>query len=169
MVYVLNKARAHTAYPQPVSRAHADIFRDIRMFFMSVVRHSPIFEHTAMLAFDAFSEARIEKILYAFTFPFLRRTAIPCRSVVPLTFPTLLLGTSNVNKYKRLLTTLGIPPLSDLPNQDTLQNALSGWCVHYGHSHAASQLNCGVLNYAAMYNTARLPLILDNLSMSETR
>ncbi|KAJ8593596.1 hypothetical protein M405DRAFT_731193 [Rhizopogon salebrosus TDB-379] len=164
MVYVLNKARTHTAYPQPVSRAHADIFGDVRMFFMSVVRHSPIFEHTATLVFDAFGEARIEKMLYAFTLPFLRRAAILCRSVVPLTFPTPLLGASNVNEYKRLLATLGIPPLSDLPNQDTLQNALSGWCAHYGHSHAASQLNCGVvLDYAAVYNTARLPLILDNL------
>lgn len=164
MVYVLNKARTCATYPQPVARAHADIFGDVRMFFMSVVRHSPIFEHTATLVFDAFGEARIEKMLYAFTLPFLRRAAILCRAVVPLTFPTPLLGASNVNEYERLLATLGIPPLSDLPNQDTLQNALSGWCAHYGHSHAASQLNCGVvLDYAAVYNIARLPLILDNL------
>lgn len=164
MVYVLNKARTYTAFQQSAARAHADIFGDVRMFFMSVVRHSPVFEHTATLVFDAFGEARIEKMLFAFTLPFLRRAAILCRSVVPLTFPTPLLGASNVNEYKRLLATLGIPPLADLPNQDTLQNALSGWCAHYGHSHAASQLNCGVvLDYAAVYGIVRLPLILDNL------
>jgi len=164
MVYVLNKARAYTTHPPPVTRAHADIFGDVRMFFMSVVRHSPIFEHTATLVLDAFGEARIEKMLYAFTLPFLRRAAILCRSVVPLTFPTPSLGNSDINEYKRLLATLSIPPLSDLPNQDTLQNALSGWCAHYGHSHAASQLHCGVvLDYPAVYNIARLPLILDNL------
>ncbi|KIK46138.1 hypothetical protein CY34DRAFT_800850 [Suillus luteus UH-Slu-Lm8-n1] len=164
MVYVLNKARTYTAFQQSAARAHADIFGDVRMFFMSVVRHSPVFEHTATLVFDAFGEARIEKMLFAFTLPFLRRAAILCRSVVPFTFPTPLLGASNVNEYKRLLATLGIPPLADLPNQDTLQTALSGWCAHYGHSHAASQLNCGiVLDYAAVYGIVRLPLILDNI------
>ncbi|KAH7907045.1 hypothetical protein BJ138DRAFT_1015142, partial [Hygrophoropsis aurantiaca] len=161
LVYILNKAR-QSPTAQPVSRNHVDLFGDVRMFFMSVVRHSPIFEHTATLVFETFGEARIEKMLYAFTLPFLRRAAILCRAVVPLVFPTS--ATGDVNEYKRLLTTLGIPALSDLPNQDTLQNALSGWCAHYGHSHAASQLNCGVfLELASVYRIARLPLILDNL------
>jgi hypothetical protein len=51
-------------------------------------------------------------MLYASTLPFLKRGVILCRSVVPLTFPTPLLGTSNVNEYKCLLVTLGIPPLT---------------------------------------------------------
>ena len=56
------------------------------------------------------------------------------------------------------------PPLADLPNQDTLQNALLGWCAHYRHSHTASQLNCGViLNYPAVYQIAQPPIVLDNL------
>jgi E3 ubiquitin-protein ligase UBR1 len=134
------------------------------MFFMSVVRHSPVFEHTATLVFETFGEARIEKLLYAFTLPFLRRAAILCRSTVPSAFPTPVFGANEPHEYNRLLRILGIPPLSDLPNQDTLQNALSGWCAHYGHSHAASQLNCGVfLDYPAIYRIARLPLVLDNL------
>lgn len=164
MVYVLNKARSCSSI-QVVSRSHADLFGDVRMFFMSVVRHSPVFEHTATLVFEMFGEARIEKLLYAFTLPFLRRAAILCRSVLPNAFATPSSdGGTDDNEYRRLLTLLHIPPLSDLPNQDTLQNALSGWCAHYGHSHAASQLNCGVvLDYPAVYRLARLPIVLDNL------
>ena len=162
LVYVLNKTRSYST--AVISRrTHEDIFGDVRMFFMSVVRHSPVFEHTATLVFETFSEARIEKLLYAFTLPFLRRAAILCHAVLPFAFPTPSF-TNDPCEYNRLLMMLGIPPLSDLPNQDTLQNALSGWCAHYGHSHAASQLNCGVvLDYPAVYRLARLPLILDNL------
>ncbi|KAI6020986.1 hypothetical protein BKA83DRAFT_4293656 [Pisolithus microcarpus] len=168
MVYVLNKARSCSAL-QPVARSHADLFGDVRMFFMSAVRHSPIFEHTATHVFETFGEGRIEKMLYAFTLPFLRRAAILCRSVLPNAFSTSSSYTSSScshqdNEYQRLLSFLNIPPLSELPNQDTLQNALSGWCAHYGHSHAASQLNCGVvLEYPAVYHMARLPVVLDNL------
>ncbi|KAJ7073950.1 hypothetical protein C8F01DRAFT_1242237 [Mycena amicta] len=162
LVYVLNKTRSHSTTQLP-RRAHEDIFGDVRMFFMSVVRHSPVFEHTATLVFETFGEARIEKLLYAFTLPFLRRAAILCRSVLPGCFPTPP-NTNDACEYNRLLSLLNIPALSDLPNQDTLQNALSGWCAHYGHSHAASQLNCGVvLDYPATYRLARLPLVLDNL------
>ncbi|KAJ8518930.1 hypothetical protein ONZ45_g4061 [Pleurotus djamor] len=163
LVYVLNKTRSYST-TQISQRSHEDIFGDIRMFFMSVVRHSPVFEHTATLVFETFGEGRIEKLMYAFTLPFLRRAALLCRSVLPGAFPTPNFGGSEQLEYKRLLTTLGIPPLSDLPNQDTLQNALSGWCAHYGHSHAASQLNCGVvLDFPGVYRLARIPLVLDNL------
>jgi E3 ubiquitin-protein ligase UBR1 len=163
LVYVLNKTRSHNTV-HIGSRGHEDIFGDVRMFFMSVVRHSPVFEHTATLVFETFGEARIEKLLYAFTLPFLRRAAILCRSVLPSAFPTPSFGTPEPCEYNRLLMTLGVPPLSDLPNQDTLQNALSGWCAHYGHSHAASQLNCGVvLDFPTVYRLTRLPLMLDNL------
>jgi E3 ubiquitin-protein ligase UBR1 len=162
LVYVLNKTRSYSTV-MISRRAHEDIFGDVRMFFMSVVRHSPVFEHTATLVFETFGEARIEKLLYAFTLPFLRRAAILCHAVLPFAFPTPSF-TNDPCEYNRLLMMLGIPPLSDLPNQDTLQNALSGWCAHYGHSHAASQLNCGVvLDFPAVYRLARMPLILDNL------
>jgi E3 ubiquitin-protein ligase UBR1 len=163
LVYVLNKTRNYNTL-QLTRRNHEDIFGDVRVFFMSVVRHSPVFEHTATLVFETFGEARIEKLLYAFTLPFLRRAAILCRSILPSAFPTSSFATEEPCEYKRLLATLGIPPLSDLPHQDTLQNALSGWCAHYGHSHAASQLNCGVvLDYPVIYRIARLPLVLDGL------
>ncbi|KAJ7086018.1 hypothetical protein B0H15DRAFT_844990 [Mycena belliarum] len=169
LVYVLNKTRSHNT-TQLGRRAHEDIFGDVRMFFMSVVRHSPVFEHTATLVFETFGEARIEKLLYAFTLPFLRRAAILCRSVLPLCFPTPPTAVGDACEYNRLLTMLNVPALSDLPNQDTLQNALSGWCAHYGHSHAASQLNCGVvLDFPSVYRLARLPLVLDNLFGAQDR
>ena len=111
LVYNLNKARSYNTMPIPV-RTHQDIFGDVRMFFMSVVRHSPVFEN--------FGEARIEKLMYAFTLPFLRRAAILCRSVLPSSFPTPIFD-SDVCEYTRLLAMLDIPPLSDLPRQDILQ------------------------------------------------
>ncbi|KAF8880925.1 hypothetical protein CPB84DRAFT_1687402 [Gymnopilus junonius] len=164
LVYVLNKSRNYNNTSSVPRRAHEDIFGDVRMFFMSVVRHSPVFEHTATMAFETFGEAKIEKMLYAFTLPFLRKAAILCRAVLPLAFPTLEFGDPTMCEYNRLLIILGIPPLSDLPYQDTLQNALSGWCAHYGHSHATGQLNCSVvLDYPVVYRLARLPLVLDSL------
>ncbi|EMD41464.1 hypothetical protein CERSUDRAFT_146440 [Gelatoporia subvermispora B] len=169
LIYVLNKTRSHHA-TNILQRSHEDIFGDIRVFFMSVVRHSPVFEQAADVVFLLFGDARIEKLLYAFTLPFLRRAAILCRAVSPTEFPTPTSTSDDVCEYRRLLTMLDIPPLADLPRHDTLQNALSGWCAHYGHSHAASQLNCGVvLEYPVIYRIARLPLILDNLYLEQDR
>lgn len=162
LVYILNKTRSSNV-TNIGPRAHEDLFGNIRVFFMSVVRHSPVFEHTANLVFDNFGEARMEKLLYMFTLTFLRRAAILCRAVAPHAFPPPPPSDDSC-EYRRLLTMLQIPPLSTLPEQDTLQNALSGWCAHYGHSHAASQLNCGViLDFPGMYKLAKLPVVLDNL------
>ncbi|KAF8629016.1 hypothetical protein AX17_005872 [Amanita inopinata Kibby_2008] len=166
LVYILNKSRNYNNLPSG-RRMYEELFGDVRMFFMSVVRHSPVFEHMTNVAFETFGEARIEKLLYAFTLPFLRRAAILCRSILPSAFPTPPRPPTlkaEQTEYSRLLTMLGIPPLSDLPKQDTLQNALSGWCAHYGHSQAVTQLNCGVtLDYPAIYRLPKLPVALDNL------
>ncbi|TDL22308.1 hypothetical protein BD410DRAFT_256866 [Rickenella mellea] len=169
LVYVLNKARATHTVPAS-RRSYSDIFGNIRMFCMSVVRHSPVFEHTADIVFEAFGEARVEKLLYTFSLPFLRRAAILCRAILPSAFPTTVFNDPDLSEYSRLLRFLGIPPLSELPNHDTLQTALSGWCAHYGHSHAASQLNCGVaLDYPSTYRIARLPFVLDSLFAEEEK
>jgi len=78
LVYILNKYRNHNAiHIQQLQ--HEDIFGDVRMFFMSVVRRSPIFEHTATPAFDNFEEARIEKL-----FPY--SSSVKPRSSVELFF-----------------------------------------------------------------------------------
>ena len=137
------------------------------MFFMSVVRHSAVFEQAADLAFQNFGEARIEKMLYSFTLPFLRRAAVLCRAVLPHSFPTSS-SVPEASEYRTLLTILGIPPLSDLPNQEPLQNVLSGWCQHYGNSHAALQLHCGVtLDYPAIYRITPLPSVLDSFYIEQ--
>jgi len=144
-------------------RTQENLFGDVRVFFMSAVRHSPVFECAAELAFQEFGEARLEKFLYSFTLPFLRRAAILCRAVLPNSFPTVV-HPEAPNEYQSLLATLGIPPLSDLPNQDALQSALSGWYAHYGQSRAADQMDCGVsLDFPAIYHIAKLPLVLDSL------
>ncbi|KIK56391.1 hypothetical protein GYMLUDRAFT_1016120 [Collybiopsis luxurians FD-317 M1] len=170
LVFMLNKVRSYNTTQLP-RRQYEQIFGDVRMFFMSVVRHSPVFEHTATLAFETFGEARIEKLLYEFTLPFLRKASILCRSVLPSSFPTPDFGVMDEpSEYARLLTYLGIPLLADLPNQDTLQNALSGWCAHYGHSHSSAPLNFGVmLDIPTVYRLARLPIVLDNLFVDQDK
>ncbi|KAH9927415.1 uncharacterized protein BXZ73DRAFT_90700 [Epithele typhae] len=157
LVYILNKSRSGSTIPgEP--RKYENIFGDTRVFFMSVVRHSPIFEQAADAVFLAFGDARIERLLYTFTLPFLRRAIILCHME------------QGGCEYRRLLKALEIPPLSDLPSHDTIQNALSGWCAHYGHSQAASQLNCGVLlEHPLVYRLARLPLVLDHLYLDQDK
>ncbi|TFK62655.1 hypothetical protein BDN72DRAFT_382278 [Pluteus cervinus] len=162
LVYILNKTRAHNVAPV-TQRAHQDLFGNIRTFFISIVRHSPVFESTATAILDSFGEARVEKLLYALTLPFLRRAAILCRAVVPSAFPTVSQST-HISEYARLLQFLRIPPLADISKHDILQNALSSWSAHYGHSQASTQINCGItLDYPTVYRLARLPLVLDTL------
>lgn len=169
LVYILNKSRAiNTSNMQ--TRNHENIFGDVRMFCMSVVRQSPVIEHTAEIVLDAFGEGRVERLLYSFTLPFLRRAAILCHAMLPDQFKTPISDNDETCEYVRLLQMLGIPPLSDLPAQDTLKNLLFGWCSHYGQSHAASQLNCGLsLEFSSIYRTAELPLALDSLFGEEER
>jgi E3 ubiquitin-protein ligase UBR1 len=165
LIYVLNKTRSWPVQ-QPSQRTYENLFGDLRMFFTSVVRHSPVVEHASEIVFTTYGEARIEKLMYCFTLPFLRRAAILVRAVLPGAFPSPALTNAGNERseYSRLLTMLGIPPLADLPSQDTLQTSLAGWCSHYGHSHAASQLNCGiVLENPTIYRIARLPTMLDTL------
>lgn len=169
LVYILNKSRSGQTTTID-TRKYEDVFGDTRMFFMSVVRHSPIFEQAADTVFLSFGEARIEQLLYTFTLPFLRRALILCRAALPTAFPASPGLDSTACEYRRLMKVLDIPPLADLPSHDTIQNALSGWCAHYGHSQAASQLNCGVmLEYPLVYRLARLPLVLDHLYLEQDK
>ncbi|KAI0802993.1 hypothetical protein BC629DRAFT_1490697 [Irpex lacteus] len=168
LLYILSKARPSLA-TSPAPSQYEDIFGDVHMFFMSVVRPSPVLEHAAEIAFQTFGNARIAKLLYVFTLPFLRRAAILCRAVHPTAFPTPA-DADDSSEYKRLLAMLNIPPLAHLPEHETLQTALGGWCAHYGHSPAASQLNCGiVLDYPLVYQIAKLPLVLDSLLIDQEK
>ncbi|VDB86546.1 unnamed protein product [Peniophora sp. CBMAI 1063] len=164
LIYVLNKSRSWPVQ-SPTPRTYENLFGDLRMFFTSVVRHSPIIEHASEIVFSTYGDARVEKLMYNFTLPFLRRAAILCHSVMPSDFPAVQ-GDVGGCEYSRLLTLLGIPPLSDLPNQETLQTILSGWCGHYGHSPSPGNQvsNCGItLELPTVYRIARLPVILDSL------
>ena len=169
MIYVLNKCRPTNAIPISIRR-YETLFGDLRTFCMSVVRQSPVIEHTAEIVYDSFGDGRMEKLLYSFTLPFLRRAAVLCRAMLPGQFPTPNGGAGDIDEYSRLLRLLGIPPLSELPTHDTLKTLLFGWCSHYGQSHAASQLNCGVsLEYCSIYRIVELPLVLDTLFGEEDR
>ena len=92
LVYILNKARSYNTIPIPV-RTHQDIFWDVRMFFMSVVQHSPVFEH--MYGYHClweFWRSRYREIdgCVRSSFPSTSCDFV-CRSVLPSSFPTPIL------------------------------------------------------------------------------
>ncbi|KAF8584966.1 hypothetical protein K439DRAFT_1633097 [Ramaria rubella] len=147
----------------PTSTRHRELFGDLRTFVMSVVRHSPLLEHAAELVLETFGEERFAKLLHAYSLPFLRRAAILRKAVLPSSFSSRP-PDDGLDEYHRLLRWLGIPPLVDLSNYDTIQNALSGWCAHYGVLHANHPLECVILmDYPCIYRLAQLPTYLDDL------
>ena len=145
------------------SRGHRDLFGDLRIFVMSVVRHSPLLEHAAELVLETFGEERFGKFLHAHTLPFVRRAALLRKAILPSSFsPTS--PEDSLDEYGRLLHWLGIPPLVELSGYDTIQNALSGWCAHYGVLHANHPLECIIpMDYPCIYRLAQLPNCLDDL------
>ena len=85
--------------------------------------------------------------MYAFTL----RAAILCGFVSPSSFPTPIFdSTSSYARYPS--------PLRSCSSRH-LTECSSGWCAHYGHSHASAQLNCGILPDCP----ARLLLVLVSL------
>ncbi|CAL1696803.1 unnamed protein product [Somion occarium] len=146
LIYCMSKVRPQSQ--PPGTQQYEDIFGDVRMFFMSVIRPAPSLEHITEVAFQTFGDAKIAKMLYVFTLPFLRRAAILCRAIMPNAFSTP----------------------EDTDDLYTLQNALSGWCSHYGHSPAAAQLNSGIyLDYPTIYRLARLPVVFDHLFLEQEK
>ena len=169
LVFSLSKIRI-----QQMSSIHGDaklyqeLFGDVRMFCMSVVRQAPVLEHTANIVLECVGIPKFQRLIYTFTLPFLRRAMILCKAMLPEAFPDTTGGDSGQCEYQRLLSRLGIPPLASLPGQDTLKTLLFGWCSHYGQSHTASQLNCGItLEYPAVYRLADLPPVLDCMFSAE--
>lgn len=138
-------------------------FGTLSTFVMSVVRHSNILEHTAELVLEAFGEERFAKLLYNYSLLFLRKAVLLRKAVHPASLSPVP-SDENMDEYNRLLHVLGIPPLAELSNYDTIQNALSGWCAHYGFMHGSHPLDCNIpLEYPTMYHLAQLPSYLDDL------
>ncbi|GJJ13832.1 hypothetical protein Clacol_008089 [Clathrus columnatus] len=138
-------------------------FGTLGTFVMSVVRHSNLLEHTAELVLEAFGEERFAKLLYNYSLPFLRKAVLLRKAVHPLSLSATPVD-DNLDEYGRLLHVLGIPPLAELSNYDTIQNALSGWCAHYGFMHGSHPLDCNIpLEYPIIYHLAQLPPYLDDL------
>lgn len=138
-------------------------FGTLSTFVMSVVRHSNLLEHTAELVLEAFGEERFAKLLYNYSLPFLRKAVLLRKAVHPLSLSTVP-SDENLDEYGRLLHVLGIPPPAELSSYDTIQNALSGWCAHYGFMHGSHPLDCNIpLEYPIMYHLAQLQPYLDDL------
>jgi len=162
LVQLLNKSQSmqthSVAYPN-----YKEVFGDLGTFVLSVVRHSSLLEHTAEVVLETFGEEKFAKFLHNYSLPFLRRAAI-LRKALHSTSLVVPPADENMDEYRRLLHVLGIPALSRLAAYDTIQNALSGWCAHYGYLNASHPLECSIpLDYPIVYKLAQLPHYLDDL------
>lgn len=162
LVQLLNKCQSMHTLPVTYPN-YSDIFGDLGTFVMSVVRHSSLLEHTAEVVLETFGEENFAKFLHSYSLPFLRRAVLLRKAIHPssLSQPP---ANGNLDEYRRLLHVLGVPPLAKLSSYDTIQNALSGWCAHYGYLHASHPLECVItLDYPIVYRLAQLPYYLDDL------
>ncbi|KAG8936929.1 hypothetical protein FRC02_010019 [Tulasnella sp. 418] len=142
---------------------HADLFGDVKIFTLSVCRHSQFLEDTARNVLGWTGKARFARLLYAHTLPFLRRALLLIRSVHPgalgerLEDPTAL-------EYHRIMKVLKIPPLSEITQHQHLRSLMSGWCSHFGARHNHAPMQCEVLlEFPNIHRLATLPLILDTI------
>ncbi|KIJ45203.1 hypothetical protein M422DRAFT_30047 [Sphaerobolus stellatus SS14] len=162
LVQLLNKSQSMHTYAVTY-RNYKEVFGDLGTFVMSVVRHSSLLEHTAEVVLETFGEEKFAKFLHNYSLSFLRRAVLLRKAVHPSSLSPAPVN-DNMDEYRRLLTILGIPPLSNLSSYDTIQNALSGWCAHYGYLNASHPLECVIpLDYPIVYNLAQLPYYLDDL------
>jgi E3 ubiquitin-protein ligase UBR1 len=139
------------------------LFGDVRIFVMSVARHSPELERFAAQILRAHSD-KFEKLVYTFTLPFLRQAAILTRAVtaIPLSHP--ISANFDATEYERLMDILHIPLLSQLPQHESLQTVLAGWSSTYGVLHSLSVIDCSIsLEMPTVYRMAQLPRALDSL------
>lgn len=139
------------------------LFGDIRIFVMSVARHSPELERFAAQILRAHGD-KFEKLVYAFSLPFLRQAAILTRAVTasPLPHPSSI--DVEASEYERLMDILHIPLLSQLPTHESLQTVLAGWSSTYGVLHSLSVLDCSItLEIPSVYRLSQLPRALDSL------
>ena len=162
MVYILNKARNNTNLPS-TKRTHEALSGDVRMFFLSLVRHSPVFEHMATVAWGSKDREAIVCVYVAV--PPAGRHSMPIGSSCSVFYP--------LHALRHEHRTNGIPqtprharyPTFVLPSQpgyaakrtDRLVCAL--WPFS---GHVATQLrrDAGVPQDLSV---AQLPLALDNL------
>jgi E3 ubiquitin-protein ligase UBR1 len=133
---------------------------DMKQFVASVCRHSMHLDRSAQGVIQCVGMERIERLILAFTLPFLRRAAILVNALSPIRKPI----DTDASEYLQLLYLLNIPPPSNIAKMDSLQNFLSGWCSHYGMMHnVVSHEGAITLEYPSIYYLAPLPIILDSL------
>ncbi|KAG8874612.1 hypothetical protein FRB97_005779 [Tulasnella sp. 331] len=151
-----------------VSQTYAPVFgENVSVFVLSVCRHYPELERKAGNVLRIWGEGRFQRLLYAHTLPFLRKTLLLTRAMLP---PLAVAAPDpSLPEYSRLLHLLNIPALADiaLPQQESLRTALSSWCKHFGGKYAQSRETIlPYLDVPGVHQLARLPAILDSIIAS---
>jgi E3 ubiquitin-protein ligase UBR1 len=139
---------------------------DVKGFVSMIARHSPLLDLASQMALRNLGPDRLERLIYSFSLPFLRCSALLQEAALP--------GISNFqksksNSYVSLLQAMGIPNPSNILLYETLQNLLSGWCTHYGFFHSHSPQHHMILpEHPGVYKLTPLPDILDTIFSAES-
>ncbi|CAE6498279.1 unnamed protein product [Rhizoctonia solani] len=135
---------------------------DISTFTTSAVRHCPKLAIRAEQVLATMPDGALARLFHALTLPFLRRTAILMKAVLPgCVQPGDAEGSG---EYERLLSMLKIPPPSTISEHGYLQSLLQNWSQHFGmYMNQVGLQPIARIEYPSPYRLVQLPALLDEL------
>ncbi|CAE6425553.1 unnamed protein product [Rhizoctonia solani] len=135
---------------------------DMSTFTTSAVRHCPKLAIRAEQVIATMPDGALARLVHALTLPFLRRTAILMKAVLPgCVQPGDAEGSG---EYERLLSMLKIPPPSTISDHGYIQSLLQNWSQHFGmYINQVGLQPVARIEYPAPYRLVQLPALLDEL------
>ncbi|CAE6372048.1 unnamed protein product [Rhizoctonia solani] len=135
---------------------------DIATFTTSAVRHCPKLAIRAEQVLATTPDGALARLVHSLTLPFLRRTAILMKAVLPGCIQSG--DAEGSGEYERLLAMLKIPPPSTISEHGYIQSLLQNWSQHFGlYMNQVGLQPIARIEYPAPYRLVQLPALLDEL------
>ncbi|KAF8761646.1 putative zinc finger in N-recognin (UBR box) [Rhizoctonia solani] len=135
---------------------------DITTFTTSAVRHCPKLAIRAEQVLATTPDGALARLVHSLTLPFLRRTAILMKAVLPGCIQPG--DAEGSGEYERLLAMLKIPPPSTISEHGYLQSLLQNWSQHFGmYMNQVGLQPIARIEYPSPYRLVQLPALLDEL------
>ncbi|CEL59965.1 E3 ubiquitin-protein ligase UBR1 [Rhizoctonia solani AG-1 IB] len=135
---------------------------DIATFTISTVRHCPKLAVRAEQVLATTPDGALARLVHSLTLPFLRRTAILMKSVLPGCIQSE--DAEGPGEYERLLSMLKIPPHSTISEHGYIQSLLQNWSQHFGsYMNQVGPQPIARIEYPSPYRLVQLPALLDEL------